>query len=77
MLLLVIAAVTVLWFVLSRMHFVVFVGTSIWGLILTILGGIVAYSSCSTISSIAPDEHDRNAKKILSAIPHFTYHPHQ
>ena len=41
MLLLVIAAVTVLWFVLSRMHFVVFVGTSIWGLILTILGGII------------------------------------
>jgi hypothetical protein len=40
-LLLVAAAVVVLWFVLSRLRFIVFIGTSIWDMILVILGSIV------------------------------------
>jgi len=40
-LLLVVAAVAVLWFVLSRLRFVVFIGASIWEMILIILGSIV------------------------------------
>jgi hypothetical protein len=40
-LLLVVAVVIVLWFVLSRLRFWVFIPISLWGMILTILGSIV------------------------------------
>jgi hypothetical protein len=40
-LLLVVAVVVVLWFVLSRLRFVVFIGASIWEMILIVLGSIV------------------------------------
>jgi hypothetical protein len=58
-LLLVIGIVIVLWFILSRLQFVVFIPVSLGGMILFTLGVIVVLISYSNTSSSARDNPPR------------------